>query len=133
MRAVHSSAQARASFAAAQRAVQRRGLDRDHAFSLGLRARHVLRPKPVPGLAAIGSPYASDPEAEQCLRLSPPFDPASASPARGWAEQVEERYRVFVADAQHRGLDAKYDCALEIDSWHILQPLRPFGGVGNWR
>ena len=51
----------------------------------------------------------------------------------GWAEQVEERYRAFVADAQHRGLDAKYDCALEIDSWHILQPLRPFGGVGNWR
>ena len=43
------------------------------------------------------------------------------------------RYRAFVADAQHRGLDAKYDCALEIDSWHILQPLRPFGGVGNWR
>ena len=125
--------QVRSSFDAAQRAVQRRGLDRDHAFSLGLRARHVLRPKPVAGLAAIGSPDASDPEAEQCLRLSPPFDPASASPARGWAEQVEERYRAFVADAQHRGLDAKYDCALEIDSWHILQPLRPFGGVGNWR
>ena len=44
--------QVRSSFDAAQRAVQRRGLDRDHAFSLGLRARHVLRPKPVAGLAA---------------------------------------------------------------------------------
>ena len=125
--------QVRSSFEAAQRALKRRGLDRSHALSLGLRARHVLRPKPIAGLAATGSFDASDPEAEQCLRLSPPFDPASASPARGWVEQVEERYRAFVADAQHRGLDAKYECALEIDSWHILQSLRPFGGVGNWR
>lgn len=39
--------QVRTSFAAAQRAVQRRGLDHDYAFSLGLRARHVLRPKPA--------------------------------------------------------------------------------------
>ena len=41
--------QVRSSFEAAQRAVQRRGMDRDHAFSLGLRARHVLRPKPAQG------------------------------------------------------------------------------------
>jgi glycosyltransferase involved in cell wall biosynthesis len=41
--------QVRASYEAAQRAVQRRGLDRDHAFSLGLRARHVLRPKAAGG------------------------------------------------------------------------------------
>ena len=41
--------QVRASFVAAQRAVQRRGLDRDHAFSLGVRARHVLRAKPARG------------------------------------------------------------------------------------
>ena len=125
--------QVRTSFDAAQRALKRRGLDRSHALSLGLRARHVLRPKPIAGLAPTGSFDAGDPEAEQCLRLSPPFDPASASPARGWVEQVEERYRAFVADAKHRGLDAKYECVLEIDSWHILQPLRPFGGVGNWR
>lgn len=37
--------QVRTAFAAAERAVQRRGLDRDHAFSLGLRARHVLKPR----------------------------------------------------------------------------------------
>lgn len=50
-----------------------------------------------------------------------------------WVEQIEDRYRAFVAAVQRRGLDAKYDCALEVDSWHILQPLKPFGGVGNWR
>ena len=50
-----------------------------------------------------------------------------------WQAQIEQRYRAFVADAQQRGLDARYDCTLEIDSWHVLQPLRPFGGVGNWR
>lgn len=37
--------QVRSSFEAAQRALQRRGMARDHALSLGLRARHVLRPK----------------------------------------------------------------------------------------
>lgn len=41
--------QVRASFEAAQRAVQRRGMARDYAFSLGLRARHVLRAKPARG------------------------------------------------------------------------------------
>jgi len=50
-----------------------------------------------------------------------------------WVEQIEDRYRAFVAAVHRRGLDAKYDCALEIDSWHVLQPLRPFGGTGNWR
>ncbi len=49
-----------------------------------------------------------------------------------WAEGIEARYAAFVAAVQRRGLDATYDCALEIDSWHILQPLRPFGGAGNW-
>lgn len=125
--------QVRASFAAAQRAVQRRGMDRDYAFSLGLRARHVLRPKPAAGADPAGAPGANDPDAEQCLRLSPPFDPANASHAHDWAQQVEDHYNAFVADAQRRGLEARYDCALEIDSWHILQPLRPFGGAGNWR
>ena len=81
----------------------------------------------------VGAPGANDPDAEQCLRLSPPFDPANASHAHDWAQQVEDHYNAFVADAQRRGLEARYDCALEIDSWHILQPLRPFGGAGNWR
>ncbi|QIL19270.1 glycosyltransferase [Thermomonas sp. HDW16] len=49
-----------------------------------------------------------------------------------WVEQIEDRYRAFAAAVRRRGLDAQYDCALEIDSWHILQPLRPFGGAGNW-
>ena len=37
--------QVQATFAAAQRALQRRGLATQYALSLGLRARHVLRPK----------------------------------------------------------------------------------------
>lgn len=125
--------QVRASFEAAQRALQRRGLDRDHAFSLGLRARHVLRPKSAPGLDPAGGVGAHEPDAEQCLREAPPFDPATALPGIDWAEQIEDRYRAFVAAVNRRGLDAQYDYALEIDSWHILQPLRPFGGAGNWR
>lgn len=128
--------QIRTTFAASQRALQRRGMAASHALSLGIRARHVLRPKPAPGHESLDGFGANDPEAEQCLRQSPPFDAATASPARDWAEQVEERYRAFVAAVQHRGLDVRYDCALEIDSWHILQPIKPikpFGGVGNWQ
>lgn len=49
-----------------------------------------------------------------------------------WAEGIEARYAAFVDAVRRRGLDADYDCALHIDSWHILQPLRPFGGAGNW-
>ena len=40
---------AQETYAVAQRALQRRGMDRDHAFSLALRTRHVLRPKPTAG------------------------------------------------------------------------------------
>ena len=123
--------QVRTAFDAARRAVQRRGLDRDHAFSLGLRARHVLRPNTTVGLQQpVG---ASVPDAAQYLRQAPPFDAANASPGVDWAEQIEDRYRAFVVAVRQQGLDARYDCALEIDSWHILQPLRPFGGAGNWR
>lgn len=50
-----------------------------------------------------------------------------------WAEGIEARYGAFVEAVKRRGLDALYDYSLQIDSWHILQPLRPFGGVGNWR
>ena len=49
-----------------------------------------------------------------------------------WAEGIEARYAAFVDAVKRRGMDAEYDCALHIDSWHILQPLRPFGGAGNW-
>ena len=40
--------QVRTSFDAAQRALQRRGLQGQYALSLGVRARHVLRPKAAP-------------------------------------------------------------------------------------
>ena len=49
-----------------------------------------------------------------------------------WAEGIEARYAAFVDAVKRRGLDRTYDYALHIDSWHILQPLRPFGGAGNW-
>lgn len=50
-----------------------------------------------------------------------------------WSEGIQGRYDAFVDAVKRRGLDAAYDYALQIDSWHILQPLRPFGGAGNWR
>ena len=50
-----------------------------------------------------------------------------------WVERIEANYSAFVAAVHRRGLDARYECALQVDSWHVLQPLRPFGGVGNWR
>jgi glycosyltransferase involved in cell wall biosynthesis len=40
--------QVRVSFAAAQRALARRGMEHSHSLSLGLRARHVLKPKQHP-------------------------------------------------------------------------------------
>lgn len=42
--------QVRTTFDAAQRALQRRGLASQYALSLGVRARHVLRPKPGSGV-----------------------------------------------------------------------------------
>ncbi len=57
---------------------------------------------------------------------------AGAPEVARWAEGIQSRYAAFVAAVKRRGLDAQYDTALEIDSWHILQPLRPFGGVGRW-
>ncbi len=50
-----------------------------------------------------------------------------------WAGGIEARYNAFVDAAKRRGLDATHDYELHIDSWHILQSLRPFGGAGNWR
>jgi glycosyltransferase involved in cell wall biosynthesis len=125
--------QVRSSFDAAQRALQRRGLAAQYALSLGVRARHVLRQKPAAGAEPTSAVVAGDPAAELCLRLAPPFDPANAPHGGDWAQQIQAHYLAFAAEAQRRGLDARYDCALEIDSWHVLQPLRPFGGVGNWR
>lgn len=50
-----------------------------------------------------------------------------------WAEGIEARYAAFQRAVARRGLDAHYDCALEIDSWHVLQPRKPFGGWGQPR
>ncbi|MDQ3160704.1 MAG: hypothetical protein M3Q51_06730 [Pseudomonadota bacterium] len=61
---------------------------------------------------------------------------AQAPEVARWAEGIEARYNGFVDAVKRRGIDATHDVALHIDSWHILQPLRPlrpFGGVGNWR
>lgn len=45
-----------------------------------------------------------------------------------WAEGIDARYRAFVAAVARRGLDARFNCRLEIDSRHVLTPLRPFAG-----
>jgi len=124
--------QVRASFDAAQRAVHRRGLDRDHAFALGLRARHVLHPRST-GNDAPDASAAAEAAVAEVLRECPPYDPANAAPGSDWADEIEARYHAFVEGVRQRGLQGRYDCALELDSWHVLQPLRPFGGVGNWR
>lgn len=48
---------------------------------------------------------------------------ADAPEVARWAEGIEARYAAFVAAVRRRGLDARYDTALQVDSWHILQPL----------
>lgn len=48
---------------------------------------------------------------------------AAAPEVARWAEGIEARYAAFVAAVRRRGLDAHYDTALQVDSWHILQPL----------
>ena len=68
------------------------------------------------------------PQALYCRRIHP-----QAPDVARWAEGIEARYGAFVDAVKRRGLDATHDCALQIDSWHIFQPLRPFGGTGNWR
>ena len=98
------------------------------------------------GAGGINASYPDAVDYDLCLRLSETCTIAHApqalyrkrvhprSPAvLRWVEQIEDRYRAFIAAVQRRGLDAQYDCALEIDSWHILEPLRPFGGAGHWR
>jgi len=58
---------------------------------------------------------------------------ASSPQVLRWAERIEDSYLAFVEAVRRRGLDARFDVALEIDSWHVLQQTRPFGGAGNWR
>ena len=97
------------------------------------------------GAGGFVSAHADAIDYDLCLRLSETtgivhvpqvlyrrrIHPLAAEIAR-WAEGIEARYAAFVDAVRRRGLDAQYDHALHIDSWHILQPLRPFGGAGNW-
>lgn len=48
---------------------------------------------------------------------------AAAPEVARWPAGIEARYAAFVAAVRRRGLDARYDTALQVDSWHILQPL----------
>lgn len=105
----------------------------------------IMRMQAYREAGGFASAYADAIDYDLCLRLSEisgivhvpqvlyrrRIHPLAPEVAR-WAEGIEGRYAAFVGAVRRRGLDAQYDCALHIDSWHILQPLRPFGGAGNW-
>ena len=105
----------------------------------------IVRRQAIRDAGGFASAHADAIDYDLCLRLSEitgivnvpqvlyrrRIHPLSPEVAR-WAEGIEARYAAFVDAVRRRGLDAQYDCALHIDSWHILQPLRPFGGAGNW-
>ncbi|GHC11153.1 glycosyltransferase [Thermomonas carbonis] len=108
----------------------------------------IMRMQACRDAGGFASAHADASDYDLCLRLSETagivhvpqalyrrrIHPQAPEIAR-WAEGIEARYGAFVDAVKRRGLDATYDVALHIDSWHILQPLqppRPFGGVGNW-
>ena len=105
----------------------------------------IMRRKVYRDAGGFASAHADASDYDLCLRLSEiagvvhlphalyqrRIHPLAPEIAR-WAEGIEARYGAFVDAVKRRGLDATYDVALHIDSWHILQPLRAFGGVGNW-
>ena len=105
----------------------------------------IMRMQACRDAGGFASAHADAIDYDLCLRLSEVTDvihvpqvlyrrrihPLAPEIAR-WAEGIEARYAAFVDAVRRRGLDAQYDHALHIDSWHILQPLRPFGGAGNW-
>ena len=105
----------------------------------------IMRRQACRDAGGFASAHADASDYDLCLRLSETTEvvhvpqplyrrrihPLAPELAR-WAEGIEARYAAFVDAVRRRGLDAQYDCALHIDSWHILQPLRPFGGAGNW-
>ena len=105
----------------------------------------ILRRQAYRDAGGFASAHADASDYDLCLRLSEiagivhipqalyrrRIHPQAPEIAR-WAEGIEARYGAFVDAVKRRGLDATYDVALHIDSWHILQPLRAFGGVGNW-
>ena len=105
----------------------------------------IMRMQACREAGGFASTHADAIDYDLCLRLSETtgivhvpqvlyrrrIHPLAPEVAR-WAEGIEARYAAFVDAVRRRGLDAHYDHALHIDSWHILQPLRPFGGAGNW-
>ena len=108
----------------------------------------IMRMQACRDAGGFASAHADAIDYDLCLRLSEAtgivhvpqvlyrrrIHPLAPEIAR-WAEAIEARYAAFVDAVRRRGLDAQYDHALHIDSWHILQPLqprRPFGGAGNW-
>ena len=105
----------------------------------------IMRRQAYRDAGGFASAHADASDYDLCLRLSEiagivhvpqalywrRIHPQAPEIAR-WAEGIEARYGAFVDAVRRRGLDAQYDHALHIDSWHILQPLRAFGGVGNW-
>jgi len=108
----------------------------------------IIRMQACRDAGGFASAHADAIDYDLCLRLSETtgivhvpqvlyrrrIHPLAPEIAR-WAEGIEARYGAFVDAVRRRGLDAQYDHALHIDSWHILQalqPLRPFGGAGNW-
>ena len=105
----------------------------------------IMRMQACRDAGGFASAHADAIDYDLCLRLSETtgivhvpqvlyrrrIHPLAPEVAR-WAEGIESRYSAFVDAVRRRGLDAHYDHALHIDSWHILQPLRPFGGAGNW-
>ena len=105
----------------------------------------ILRRQAYRDAGGFASAHADASDYDLCLRLSEiagivhapdalyrrRIHPQAPEIAR-WAEAIEARYGAFVDAVKRRGLDAQYHVALHIDSWHILQPLRAFGGVGNW-
>ena len=105
----------------------------------------IMRMQACRDAGGFASAHADAIDYDLCLRLSETtgimhvpqvlyrrrIHPLAPEIAR-WAEGIEARYGAFVDAVLRRGLDAQYDHALHIDSWHILQPLRPFGGAGNW-
>jgi hypothetical protein len=108
----------------------------------------IMRMQACRDAGGFASTHADAIDYDLCLRLSEiigivhvpqvlyrrRIHPLAPEVAR-WAEGIDARYNAFVDAVRRRGLDAQYDVALHIDSWHILQPLqppRPFGGAGNW-
>lgn len=118
--------QMRASFDAAHRAVLRRGLAEQHVLLLGVRARHVLKPKGSAAGAAEVAVVLHEDVRDDIARLPQPMPLRFIQPpladVAGWEAAIEVRYQAFAEALRRSSLAAHFDPALCIDSWHVLQP-----------